>query len=326
MRYGLPLLLTWLLPIAVAQALVIEAPFAAHYSVRDLGLPPGDLGRLGGLTFAPGESATMLIGSSAASVLGKIHEIDLVRDEDGHIIAFGATATQIATAAGVAGGIDGGLAFGPGGVLFYTTYRDNHLGQIKPGSNAPDRLIDLGPLGVIRSTGSLQFVPAGLPGAGRLKILSFNGNRWYDATVSPDGHGSFDVTLSGVDRFIGGGPEGVVYIAAGNPGFARDSVLVSEWSNGRVVAYEIDANGDPLVATRRVFMSALSSAEGAAIDPLTGDFLFSKYAGDDRGVVVVGGFRPPVPVPLPASSWLLVTACGLLVARWRAAPMRRFAA
>jgi len=33
-------------------------------------------------------------------------------------------------------------------------------------------------------------------------------------------------------------------------------------------------NGDPIVATRRLFVSGLDGAEGAYLDPLTGDYLF----------------------------------------------------
>jgi len=83
-----------------------------------------------------------------------------------------------------------------------------------------------------------------------------------------------------------------VYIQAGNPGFASDSVLISEWSAGTVGAYEIDANGDPIASTRRDFILGLSGAEGAAIDPITGDFVFSTFGGGDR-VIVVHGFTTP---------------------------------
>ena len=290
-----------------ALGLTLEPPFDGHYRLLDLGDPPGSIGNLGGLAFRPEDPDTLLIGGNATSIFGTINALGITRDADGHITGFDGRRTVVASAPGVTGGIDGGLTFGPGGVLFYTTFRDNRLGQIKPGSTTPDRVIDLGALGVARSTGSLQFVPADMPGSGRLKLLSFNASTWYDATVTPAADGSFDVTRGGVSLFIGGGPEGVVYIRAGNPGFARDSILVSEWSLMRVVAYEIDANGDPIPDTRRVFITDLSSAQGAAVDPLTGDFLFSNYAGDERGVIVVGGFLPP-PVPLPGTVWLFAPA------------------
>jgi hypothetical protein len=99
-----------------------------------------------------------------------------------------------------------------------------------------------------------------------------------------------------VDLLIGGGPEGVVYIAGSNPLFTDPSVLVSEYSTGRIVSYEVNANGDPLTATRRVFMSGLTGAEGAAVDPLTGDFLFSTFGGGDR-IVRISGFSAPSCAP-----------------------------
>ncbi|MGE0383295.1 MAG: VPLPA-CTERM sorting domain-containing protein [Gammaproteobacteria bacterium] len=300
-----------------ARALVIESPFAGAYNALEIGEPPGGIGDLGGLAFVPGDPHTLLVGGRAAGPLAAVYAVGVARDAAGHIVGYSGPPVLRSSAAGVTGGIDGGLAFGPGGVLFYTTYRDNQLGQIEPGSTAPDRLIDLTTLGVLRSTGSLQFVPPGFGGAGRLKILSFTRGLWYDATVAADGAGTFDVALSGVELFIGGGPEGVVYVGAGNPGFDRDAILVSEWSNGRVVSYDIDANGDPILETQRIFISALSNAQGAAIDPLTGDFLFSKYAGDDRGVVVVGGFAPPSAVPVPAALWLLLAPIGALAAARR---------
>src|SRR5262249_6214170 len=76
------------------------------------------------------------------------------------------------------------------------------------------------------------------------------------------------------------------------PQFGADSILVSEYSNGKIAAYTIDGNGDPNAASRRDFMTGLSGAEGAVVDPLTGDFLFSTFGGGDR-VIVVRGFVAP---------------------------------
>ena len=44
-----------------------------------------------------------------------------------------------------------------------------------------------------------------------------------------------------------------------------------------------------MVATRRDFVTGLDGAEGAFVDPVTGDFLFSTYGGGNR-VIVVRGF------------------------------------
>lgn len=55
-------------------------------------------------------------------------------------------------------------------------------------------------------------------------------------------------------------------------------------------------------------ITGLTGAEGAAIDPLTGDFLFSTFGGGNQ-IVVVQGFQAPGggngSVPEPASLALL---------------------
>jgi hypothetical protein len=107
--------------------------------------------------------------------------------------------------------------------------------------------------------------------------------------VSPAGDGTYDIAPATSFISIGGGPEGIVYVEAGNPQFTVDSVLVSEYATGRIVSYEVDSNGDPIVATQRIFMTGLGGAEGAVIDPLTGDFLFSTFGGGHR-VIRVQGF------------------------------------
>ncbi len=262
--------------------------FAADYSFTDLGSPSGVPGPLGGVNFKAGDTNTLLIGGNANGASGEIFEIAVTRDANNHITAFSGAASSFA----LAPRIDGGLAFGPAGVLFFTTFSDNRLGQIKPGSTAPDKWIDLTALGIASSVGTCTFVPGGFSGAGRFKIASFNGDDWYDMTVAADGTGTYDlVSPTQVATGING-PEGIVYIQAGNPGFLVDSVLISEFSNNEVGAYEIDGNGDPIVASRRIFLTGLSGAEGAVIDPATGDFIFSTFGGGDR-VLVVMGFSAP---------------------------------
>ena len=76
--------------------------------------------------------------------------------------------------------------------------------------------------------------------------------------------------------------------------FTNPSMIVSEYSAGMVSTYEVDSNGDPVESSRRTFMSGLTGAEGAVIDPVTGDFLFSTFGGGSR-VIVVSGFAVPEP-------------------------------
>ena len=86
---------------------------------------------------------------------------------------------------------------------------------------------------------------------------------------------------------------------SGSPQFSGPSLLVSEYGVDEVAAYQVNANGDPIIATRRSMITGLDGAEGALLDPVTGDFLFSTFGGGSR-VVAVRGFRAPPPAaPAP---------------------------
>jgi hypothetical protein len=109
-----------------------------------------------------------------------------------------------------------------------------------------------------------------------------------------------------------GSPEGFVYVPLGSSLFG-DSLLVSEYGAGNVATYDVDANGDPIVSSRKLFMSGLTGAEGAMIDPVTGDFLFSTFGGQNH-VIVVHGFAA---VPEPASFAVLGAGALVLLRRRR---------
>ncbi|MCX6921774.1 MAG: Ig-like domain-containing protein, partial [Verrucomicrobia bacterium] len=251
---------------------------------------------------------TLLIGAEANTDAAKIYSITVVRGANGHITGFSGSATYFADAAGLplsGGGIDGGLIYGPGNVLFYASYSDNSIGQIKPGQSTVAKQTDLGTINVEGSTGSLVIVPPGMPGAGRLKILSYKASKWYDTTLSPDGSGTYNFApVSGSVQFdLSMGLEGAFYVAAGNPKFPNPSVLVCDYGASRIVSCEVDGNGDPLPNTQRDFATDLSGVEGAAVDPLTGDFVFSTFTGAE--VYVVGGFgvaKPTVAITAPANN------------------------
>lgn len=278
-----------LLGSAVASAQVIDPAFPACYGVRNLGTPPGVPANLGGITFKAGDPDVLLIGGNANVGSGAIYEIRVTRDSAGLINGFAGSATLFASAPR----IDGGLAYGPGGVLFFATYSDHTVGQIKPGSTAPDKVISLSSVfgtAFPGSTGTLQFVPQGFPGAGRLKLASYNTGDWIDASFVADGSGTFNLVApaNSFRALGGGGPEGIVYVESGNPGFNADSVLISEYRLGRISAYEIDALGDPVVATRRSFVTGLNGALGGTRDPRTGNFLFNTFGGGNRVIVING--------------------------------------
>ena len=268
------------------QAAKIAPSFASSYSLTDLGtvseLPPA----YGGMTFKTGDPNTLLIGGLSDFPEAGIYEVKVIRDSANQITGFG-TASLFAKSPGTnGGGIDAGLTYEPtGNVLFYTTYPDNNIGQIKSGSSSPDKQIDLTSLGITESTGALAFVPKGFAGEGRLKITSYSTNTFYDTTIAPDGSGTYDISSPSESISLSGGLDGFMYVKEGNPGFSRDSLLVSEYDTNTVSAYAIDNNGNPIADTRQDFITGLGfhlptsliGVMGSTIDPVTGDFLFSTF-------------------------------------------------
>ena len=265
----------------------IDGYYANDYQLRDLGAVPGVPTRLGGLTPIPGDPDHLLVGGSANTMGGGLYQIEIVRDAEQHIIAFTGVATRVADAPYN----DGGIVFSPEGVLFHTGWPANTLAQVVGGSGPTTKLIDLDPFMVAYSAAGATFVPAGYPGSGALKLMSWSGGQWYEAALKPDGNGTMDVTAVELRTTLTGGPEGMVYVPMGSPLFGQPAVLISEWSAGTVSTYEVDDAGDPVLGTRRPFVINLQGAEGAAIDPTSGDFLFSTFGGGDR-VIVVRGFAP----------------------------------
>jgi hypothetical protein len=242
----------------------------------------------GGLTIKQDDPYTLLIGGAANTTQGKLYAVEITRDADCHITGWsGAPISAYAEAEYN----DGGVTYGPDGVLFLARWPVNQLGQQKPGSLVTDKIIDLGPLGVVPSPGGLNVVPKGFGGEGQLKAVSWAGGQWYTLNLSPDGDGTFNVTGAVLKTTIVGGPEGFVHISAENPGFPVNGMLVSEYSANKIAAYDVNADGDPVGATRRDFITGLSGAEGAFLDPESGDFLFTTFGGGNR-LIAVRGFLP----------------------------------
>lgn len=275
---------------AIGICQTIDPFYSGNYSFVDLGSVPGVPSNYGGLTTLAGNTNTLLIGGAANTANGNLYSISVTRDGSGHISGFTGSAAVFASAPFN----DGGVTYGPGGVLFASRWPSNELGQYKPGSVAPDKVIDLAALGVAGSNSAVAFGPAGFTFAGRMKLSSWSGGQFYDATYAPDGLGTYNVTGVAQTATLAGGPEGFAYVPLTSPLFAGQNMIVSEYSAGNVATYQVDANGDPIIASRRDFMTGLSGAEGAFIDPVTGDFLFSTFGGGSR-VIRVSGFAVPEP-------------------------------
>ena len=279
------------------RAQTIASPFDTAYSFTDLGSISELPAPYGGLTFSSTDSNTVLIGGAANSASGQLFRIQVVRGSDNHITGFSGTATVFSDGAYN----DGGLVFGPGNVLFYTRYPTNELGEIKPGSTGTDKVISLNDAGFASSVGALNFVPLGFPGAGQLKIVIYNNGEWYTVGLIPDGSGTFDVGTPTLNTTINGGPEGFIYVPLGSPQFSAPSLLVAEYGTGQISAYQVDGNGDPS-GTPTPFITGLSGAEGAVIDPLSGDFLFSTFGGGSHVIAVRGFVAPATPTSTPTET------------------------
>lgn len=277
----------------------ITPDFASEYSIENIGVVPGVPFPYGGLAFS--DEDTLIIGGGANSAFGKLYTIKVNRDGQGRIIGFEDSAEVYRGADATIGEYnDGGVVFGPNGVLFTARWPINGLGQTLPEAKNEARTDSLGEFNVASSIAALSFVPEGFPNSGALKIVSWSGGQWYDLNLEEDGAGTYNIlgaeridigSADGVQN-LPGGPEGFLYISEANPLFDQKTLLVADFSSNTISAYDIDENADPIVDSRKIFATNVNGAEGAVIDPVTGDFLFSTFSGDNT-LYKISGFTPP---------------------------------
>jgi hypothetical protein len=280
---------------------VLQSPYSADYTLTQFSSISGVPANFGGVTFL--NSNTILLGGAANGASGAIYSVPVLRDASNQITGFG-SATLYASAPY----IDGGLAFGTDGNLYFTEYPENELGEITEPCTPPCSPNEQTVLtGIASSVGTIGFVPGGFQGAGNAIIGSYSGGEWYNVTLS----GGVPASPTLLEN-TGGGPEGIVWILAGSPDFPANTALVSQYGTGTVVAYQVDSNGAP-TGSGQSFITGLTGAEGATIDPLTGDFLFSTFGGGSS-LDVVAGFNAPSPEP---ASFSLI-GLGLIGLAWRA--------
>lgn len=287
-------------PNPAGPEVALAPPFDTLYTVYDLGPVPGVPNPLGGTTVKVDETGALLIAGASERADGALYRIGLSRDACGHVLGFTGTATQVATAPYV----DANLVYWNPDLLLYTEWPQFALSQLPTGATAPARRTDLRPLGVTATgdsgPGGIGVVPAGLAGAGGLRIVTWPAGNWYRVSTAPDGA---LVAITGVTHTatLPNNPGGFAYVPAGSPGFDRQSLITAEWrqsgqADDRVAVYEVDDQGDPIVATRREFLSKFTRPWGAYYEPVTGDFFFLQWgAGTDR-IYVVQGFVPPPPI------------------------------
>ncbi len=225
------LMLACLSQAAIAQA--VDAFYSASYSISSLGSIAGVPPDYGGMIFK--DSNTLWVSGAAISSQGRYYAVPVTRGPDNHIISLGSGSFL-----GFGNYNDGGIAFGPGGVLFYTEYPGNSIAEVLPPSYSGDyKTVGLTALGVASSVGALNFVPAGYNGAGQFKVVSHDTDEFYTVPLTSDGSGGYNLgaaTLATTLNTCAGpcGSEGFVYVPLGSPLFASQSLLVTEYYSGTV--------------------------------------------------------------------------------------------
>jgi hypothetical protein len=200
--------------------------------------------------------------------------------------------------------VDANLVYASPDLMLYTEWPQFMLSQLVTGSTFPDQRTDLRTFGMPdtddQGPGGVGFVPPGLAAAGELRLVTWPIGRWYHVALSP---GAPVMTVTGITQTttVPTEPGGFAYVPAGSPGFTAQSLILAEWrrvdpTQDRVAVFEVDAQGDPIVATRREFFSRFPRPWGAYFEPVTGDYLFLSWGtGQDR-IYVVQGFVPPPPI------------------------------
>ena len=294
-------------PIAEPNA-VLEPEFATKYSVYNLGPPP--LGARNGqnnpyalssfVLPKKGDLCTVFFGGDTPSRDGALLAVRMIRDTEGHFIGFGrSTRTAILGSAGW-----GASYYGNSDLMLVTAWvgsftptgpLSNGLFQLKPTDLTPGKY-SINPAYPVSNTVT-SLVPQGYPGAGKLKSTVWPLGEWYSATLVPDGNGyvSFATQVRVTTSNLQGRPHGFSYVPRASQGFSKDSLVVSEWDAGILSAYEIDADGNPITATRRVMMRGFTSIAGSAFDPLSGDLILTKHGGNgnEQRTIAVRGFGQP---------------------------------
>lgn len=247
--------------------------FSGSYLGSSLNLP----GPLGGIEFSA-DGSMLYCGTSANNGSGEIRVMSVIRNPVTNKITGFGQATVVAPAPG----IDGGLQFHPtANTLFYTQFPSHGLGQVVLGGG-PQTAFSLAATGIPGSTGSLEFVPAGLPNAGNLLVASYNGGSIYTVPLMPNGNGTFTPGTATLFAQLPAGSEGMRHIPSGP--FAGSMAIIN-YSLGTIALLQIDlATGQPILGSNGLpilapFISGITGPEGLAFDPITNDFFVSQFGG-----------------------------------------------
>jgi hypothetical protein len=276
---------------ALATGASIDPAYAQHYTLFTLGPAPGVPGPLGGSVISSSDPNTLLIAGKSEGAGGAIYAIKVKRNVCGHIYAFDGSASLQATTPYV----DASLVYTANDTLLYTEWPNRYnLSELPPSATTAARSIDLQAHGMMGGgLGSLGYVPPGFGGAGGLRGATQPEGYWYHIDLASDGS-LYSVTGSTMTVTLPHWPGGFAYVPTGSPSFTNPGLVVAEWNNQTVAAYDVDAQGDPIVSTRRPFIDNFDQPWGAYFEPTTGDYLFLSWGAGQNEVFIVQGFSPPV--------------------------------
>jgi hypothetical protein len=293
-----------------ATAQSISAPFSSSYTILNLGNPGID--SYGSVAINPSSPDTLYFGGGGAP---GIYSIDVTRGVGGNITGFSGAASLV-----VSNVPDtfGNLAFAPNGDLLYTDFANDAIGEIKPGSSSPDKIVSLAPEGVAEAS-NLALIPNGFGNNGAFEVFDFSDGTEYDLPLTPDGSGTYNIGTATPATTGVGTIAGIAYVAAGNPDFGTNSALAANYDAGTMFAYQVSGSGSLILSSQQTFMTSDNDPGGEYIDPVNGDLLFAS-AGE---VGVVEGFQGPTTpgTPEPGTLGLLaglgVSGATVLIRRRR---------
>ncbi|MFO0587833.1 MAG: hypothetical protein U0441_09855 [Polyangiaceae bacterium] len=256
---------------------------------------------VGGMVFSPEDPDRLLVVGGSASESAALYSIPVQRDPDCHVAALG-IAEKIAdlpNADPIAVGPDKSLLIG---IVSYSDPPLTKIGRMSPGAMSLEKELDLTDFGVTRPVSGLGVVPEGYDGAGHLAFTTFPDSnvssygRWYTTTPSDGATDPLDFqsVTPGSDLPWSAS---FVYLGAQNRLGASPKLLIVDYQDRELKAYDVNADGTPNITLPTLVLSVPPNAGtsqqvvglwGTALDPTTGDLLIALQQEHDlialRGV------------------------------------------
>jgi len=255
----------------------------------------------GGVLVDRGNPNSILLGGNVAGAGGAFYSVPVGRDYTGNIAGLVSPGTQAIAAPRLGSGLAYGPPQQPGALLYSIESGSGGIdaGYVKAGAAGASQTFSLVP----ESSSTLQFVPSfiGPDAGGQLKLLTRSG-RFYEIPYTADANSFTPGTPSLVATLPVSNVAGLAYVHRGSAGFTTDALLVAEVGGDRIVAYNIDGNGNPLAASRRVFLTGLRGISGMTVDPLTSDLIVSTRMNSTSGIYRIDGFSAGPPTVLSQCS------------------------